>query len=152
VPQNILNGHNIYQQFPFQGPAKYSNQIGIFGMHLYHLTFLVTKPELFQCTRICSWYTHGITEAVTKVLARDLNSWHFSPIRRTPSLLRSSTSSSSSWIPNSTARVGFVAAVKPILNHCWLSSSVDSSWRSLKTSNLRLTIYLDHGLASSLSK
>jgi hypothetical protein len=47
IPQNIpngyyilINGHKIYQHFPFQGPQK-SSQIGILGMKIYHLATLV---------------------------------------------------------------------------------------------------------------
>jgi hypothetical protein len=35
----LINGHNIYHYFPFQGPQK-STQIGIFGLKIYHLATL----------------------------------------------------------------------------------------------------------------
>jgi hypothetical protein len=38
-PSNILHGHKICQQFPFQGPPKYT-QIGIFGSKINHLATL----------------------------------------------------------------------------------------------------------------
>jgi hypothetical protein len=34
-PQNISNGHKIYQQFPLQDPPKFT-QIGIFGLKRNH--------------------------------------------------------------------------------------------------------------------
>jgi hypothetical protein len=36
----ILNGHKIYQHFPFQGPPKFT-KIGIFGLKINHLATLV---------------------------------------------------------------------------------------------------------------
>jgi hypothetical protein len=35
----ILNGHEIYQHFPFQDPQKFT-QIGIFGFKINHLATL----------------------------------------------------------------------------------------------------------------
>jgi hypothetical protein len=39
-PQNIPNGHKIYEHFPFQGPPKFT-QIGILGMKINHLATLL---------------------------------------------------------------------------------------------------------------
>jgi hypothetical protein len=39
-PQNRPNGHKIYQDFPLQGPPKFT-QIGIFGSKTNHLATLI---------------------------------------------------------------------------------------------------------------
>jgi hypothetical protein len=38
-PQNIPNGHKIFQHLPFKGPPKFT-QIGIFGLKTNHLATL----------------------------------------------------------------------------------------------------------------
>jgi hypothetical protein len=42
VPQNIPNGHLIYQHFPLKDPPKFT-QIGIFGLKICHLATLLYK-------------------------------------------------------------------------------------------------------------
>jgi hypothetical protein len=53
---NIPNDHKIYQQFPFQGPPKYT-QIWIFGLKTYHLATLLPI-----------WYISQFWECMKKVI------------------------------------------------------------------------------------
>jgi hypothetical protein len=43
IAVNISNGHEIYQQCPFQDPPK-STQTGIFGIQIFHLATLLSIP------------------------------------------------------------------------------------------------------------
>jgi hypothetical protein len=47
MAKNIPNGHKIYQDFPFQGPPKFT-QIGIFGMKRNHLATLLENRAARQ--------------------------------------------------------------------------------------------------------
>jgi hypothetical protein len=42
-PENISNGHKIYQYLPLLDPPKFT-QIGIFGLKRNHLATLYTSP------------------------------------------------------------------------------------------------------------
>jgi hypothetical protein len=53
-PNNIPNGHKIYQPFPFLGFPKFT-QIGIFGLKIYHLA-RVARFFLVQHTKTGKLY------------------------------------------------------------------------------------------------
>jgi hypothetical protein len=62
-PQNIPNGHKMYQHFPLQDPPKYT-KIGIFGLKIYYLANLVQinvqiSPFLSIC--ICRKFESAFT-------------------------------------------------------------------------------------------
>jgi hypothetical protein len=44
-PQNIPNGHKIYQRLPLQDSPKLI-QIGIFGLKICHLATLLSRREV----------------------------------------------------------------------------------------------------------
>jgi hypothetical protein len=58
---NIPNGRIIYQHLPLHDPPKY-NQIGIFGLKIYHLATLANSLDLF-----CSFFK-TTTPSIIKVV------------------------------------------------------------------------------------
>jgi hypothetical protein len=67
-PQNIPNGHKIYQHFLFQGRPKFT-QIGIFGLKRNHLATLLLNQHLCAFEqgdeRVCEKVAQNVAQSIS---------------------------------------------------------------------------------------